>query len=229
MRFVKRIIKKIKKNSFLSFLSRMLIYSILRLLFFTYRLDVSYKNKNVIPLDQQSGIFYFWHQQIIAGMFFFFKNRAQGACIASPSSDGKIAGYICQKLGFNVLYGSSHKASISVLRRSLMELSAKGRLCLVGDGSRGPAFKLQSGVTALASKANAPLVFVECHVSSALTFKKSWDQFKVPLPFSKISITVHEPAFQQEQLPQEEAPEPAWQQACAATRAIVCSKRAQGV
>lgn len=195
MYLVKPIIKKIKGSSFFGNVYKILFYWSLRCLFFTYRLEVVYAPGVKDHLNDHTGIFYFWHQQIIAGMFFFFKMNAQGSCVVSPSSDGKIAGFICQKLGFNVLYGSAHKSSISVTRQALMELSLKGSLCLVGDGSRGPAFQLQKGLMYLSQKSGKPLVFVDCKPKCAFTFIKSWDQFQVPLPFSKIVVTLHQPEY----------------------------------
>lgn len=194
MRLAKPIIKRIKSGSVLSFLSKQLLYGLTRLLFLTYRLEVKYPPTAEKISPSRLGVFYFWHQQIIAGMFFFFKTKSTGSCVVSPSDDGKMAGFVCKKLGFDVLYGSSHKSCISVVRQSLGALQKTGRLCLVGDGSRGPAFKLQKGVSYLAEKANVPLVFIECKPQWAITFSRSWDQFQIPLPFSKIQVTIHEPS-----------------------------------
>lgn len=167
----------------------------LRLIFFTYRLDFRCEPEVMQYWLTGRGIFYSWHQQIIAAMFFFFKKNAQGSCIVSPSTDGKIAGFFCSRLGFDVLYGSSHKSSIAVTRQALNRLKQSGRLCLVGDGSRGPAFILQPGLHYLSEKAQQPLIYVECSPSWALTFNKSWDRFQIPLPFSKITITLKSPAL----------------------------------
>ncbi len=188
---IKPTIKRLKRNRIFNFFCRNLLYGTVRLLFLTYRLDVTYTAEARQVIKNSVGLFYFWHQQIVSGMFFFYSLRAQGACVVSPSNDGRIAGFICQKLGFDVLYGSSHKASIGVARQALATLRERGRLCLVGDGSRGPAFQLQRGVIYLAQKSGAPLVFVECRPQWAITFKKSWDKFQIPLPFSKISVTLH--------------------------------------
>ncbi len=193
MRLFKPIIRKIKKGRILSFLFKNLLYATIRFLFWTYRLRIVHAPGMNKSLEEHKGIMYFWHQQIVSGMFFFFKRRAHGACIVSPSSDGKFAGFICQKLGFDVIYGSSYKSSVSVVRKALDELTTTGRLCLVGDGSRGPAFQVQPGLLYLAKKAHVPLIHIECNPQWAFTFKKSWDQFKFPLPFSKIIITIHEP------------------------------------
>lgn len=121
-------------------------------------------------------------------MFLFFKSKVFGHCIVSPSKDGNIAGFILKKLGFKILYGSANKNPIKLIRKTLDVLSKEKRICLAGDGSRGPAFKLQPGVTYLAVKSKIPLIFIECKVKHAITLKKSWDQFKIPLPFSKIFI-----------------------------------------
>src|SRR3972149_7060837 len=179
MRLFKPIIKKVKNGSFLNFLFKIFFYWCLRLLFFTYRLEIKTISGKKINIHEPQGIFYFWHQHILSGMFFFFKQRAQGACVVSPSGDGKFAGFICEKLGFTVLYGSGHKASITVTRQALAALKTTGRLCLVGDGSRGPAKQLQPGLLFLAKKSGQPLVFVDCQPARAVTVKKSWDQFKI--------------------------------------------------
>ncbi len=195
MRLLKAINRSIRTNTFFSFLAKNIVYGILRLLFTTYRLRVVYAPGVKQPLTKQDGVFYFWHQQIIAGMFFFHTLKSQGSCIVSPSADGKFAGFICNKLGFNVLYGSSFKQPITLIRQALSELKGRQRLCIVGDGSRGPAFKLQPGLSYFSEKMSIPLVFVECKQQRSITFSKSWDQFKIPLPFSIIQVTVHTPEY----------------------------------
>jgi lysophospholipid acyltransferase (LPLAT)-like uncharacterized protein len=193
MSLIKAIIGSIKTNTFSRFLFKNVLYGVLKLLFLTYRLRVTYADGVRLPLSDQEGVFYFWHQHILSGMFFFNKLKSQGACIVSPSGDGKIAGYLCQRLGFTVLYGSSFKSPITLLRSAFAALQGKRRLCMVGDGSRGPAFKLQPGIAYLAEKVDVPVLFIDCHPARAITFTKSWDQFKLPLPFTTISITVSSP------------------------------------
>lgn len=190
---LKKLFKKIKNSEVFSFLLRNITYGVARLLIATYRLRVTYEPGAKQPILANDGVFYFWHQQIIAGMTFFFKSNATGYCIVSPSNDGKLAGFVCQKLGFTVLYGSSHKASIQVVRQALNVLTTKRQLCIVGDGSRGPAFQLQDGITYLAHKTDVPVVYIECSSSWHITFSKSWDQFQIPLPFSRITVRVHAP------------------------------------
>lgn len=190
---LKPIIKKIKKSRIFSFFLKYTLYFILRLLFSTYRLRIKVDPALKNPINTNEGVLYFWHQNIISGMYFFYNIGGMGHCIISPSSDGKFAGFLCEKLKFSVLYGSSYKTSISLVRKSLSVLLSERKLCLVGDGSRGPAFQLQPGVKYLAAKSELPVIFVDCYPEWAYTFKKSWDQFKIPLPFSKITVNLHAP------------------------------------
>jgi lysophospholipid acyltransferase (LPLAT)-like uncharacterized protein len=190
------LIKKIKNISLLRMGLAYFSYLLVRLVFSTYRLKIenNFSQKQVQDF-LKSGVFYFWHQHIVAGSFFFFKNRLRGHCIVSPSKDGQVMGFIAQHLGFTVLYGSAHKRTVGLLKDSLEVLKTQKKLALIGDGSRGPAFKLQKGVAYLAAKSQLPLFFIECKTSCAFTFHKSWDKFQLPLPFSKIFIKIHQPVF----------------------------------
>ncbi|MBD3272840.1 DUF374 domain-containing protein [Candidatus Dependentiae bacterium] len=185
-------LKKIKNSTFLNYIIKYFIYLYLRFLFYTYKLKIINEKNSKKKPELNQGVFYFWHQNIISATFFFFKNKCIGHCIISPSRDGKIMGFIVQKLGFKVLYGSAFKNPLNLVRKSLDVLELNKRIAIVGDGSRGPAFKLQRGVIYLAAKSKQPLIFIDCKTDWAITFK-SWDRFKIPLPFSKIQVKVNTP------------------------------------
>lgn len=191
---IKKWIKELRTTTSFQSLLSWLIYLLLKALFFTYRLRITYEHDMPIATHQQPGIFYFWHQGIISGMLFFSRTKHQGYCIVSPSKDGKIAGFLCKKLGFTVLYGSAHKNTISLLRQTFTVLDQHQQICLIGDGSRGPAFRLQPGIIHLAERTQLPLVFIECKPKKALTLS-SWDHFHIPLPFSTIEVRIHQPVY----------------------------------
>lgn len=184
----KVMIRILKKIRFIQCFFALIGYWLLRLLFSTYRLRVTYDGVSYEQEMLPPGIFYFWHQSILSGMFFFFKTGQTGHCMVSASSDGQFVGKICERLGFTVLLGSTYKNPVAVTRQALKVLREHQRFCVVGDGSRGPAHVLQPGIEALAAKTGVPLVFVECSPNAAFTFKKSWDRFQVPYPFSTITI-----------------------------------------
>ena len=73
---------------------------------------------------------------------------------------------------------------------NLIEFHNEKQLFVIGDGSRGPAKQLQPGIRYLAKKSNLPIIFFDCQVQHKITFHKTWDKFQLPLPFTKIFITV---------------------------------------
>ena len=191
----KKIIKKIKNSSLLNFTIKYCIYFYLRLLFITYRLKTTNEASYKESPNLKQGVIYFWHQNIIAAMFFLFKNKYIGHYVISPIKDGKIIGFIAKKLGLKIIYGSAYKDTLKLIRTSLDVLDLNKRIVIIGDGSRGPAFELQRGVIYLAAKSKLPLIFIDCKTEWAFTFNKSWDKFKIPLPFSKIKVKVHIPVL----------------------------------
>jgi len=95
-----------------------------------------------------------------------------------------------QKFGAKIIYGSSYKKPIALIRKSLDILKNSNQLFLIGDGSRGPAKKLQPGALYFSKKSKLPLIFIDCDTSRKIVMKKSWDKFEIPLPFSKIQINL---------------------------------------
>lgn len=191
--FLKFILTFIKNNALLGFFAKHIIYLYTRILFLTYRLEVHYDLDPQKSINKCEGIYYFWRQDLIMCMFLFFEKRSLGYCISSSSSDGKIIGFVAQKLGFKVIYSHSKSGKKDFVKKVLDVIEVNKRLCLVGDGSRGPAFKLNPAVAYFSAKTKVPLVFIECKAHWALTFKKSWNQLQIPLPFSKIIVRVHSP------------------------------------
>jgi lysophospholipid acyltransferase (LPLAT)-like uncharacterized protein len=186
--------KFLTKKPYFALIIKYLIYIYLRIIFMTYRLETKSEVENTKEIKHIKGIFYFWHQNLIAIMFFLFKNKIISHCIISPSRDGQIMGFIFKKFGFKVVYNSPYKSSIKQIRHTLNILDVNKRIFLAGDGSRGPAFQLQRSVKYFAIESGLPLVFINSNSKHALTFN-SWDKFKVPLPFSKISVNIHKPKF----------------------------------
>jgi len=183
-------IKKIKHNIFLFSILKNLAYGIVRLLFATYRLRLTNDKPTTQHWHKTPGVFYAWHQNIIASSVFFKKKNMRFHCVVSPSKDGKFVGDITKKLGLKVLYGSANKKPIKLVRSALKVLKEEKQIFLIGDGSRGPAKQLQPGISYLAKKANLPVIFIDCRAQWFVTLHKTWDKFQIPLPFSKIFVSI---------------------------------------
>lgn len=188
---LKTFLTSAKKNNVFRFIAVHILYLYLRLLFATYRLNILSDLPENQSCNDHEGIYYFWHQHLVAALFFFFSQRTVGHCLVSTSNDGKLIGSLAKKFGFKVLY--KPKSPLSLIRQTLDVVEVNRRMCIIGDGSRGPIFQLQPFVAYVGAKQNIPLIFIECKVDWALTFTKSWNHFKLPLPFATITIRIHRP------------------------------------
>lgn len=188
------LIQIIHRHTILTTISKYVFYFYLRLFFATYRLTTVYEfNFNEKAFNKNEGIYYCWHQNIIATMFFFYRNKGFSHCMVSTNDQHDFISFCAQKLGFKLIVQDSYKSSSSFLKETIEILDVNKRLYVVGDGSKGPAFRLQPSIQFLSEKSKLPLVFIESTSQWELILRQSWDQFRIPLPFSKITIRVHKP------------------------------------
>lgn len=171
-----------------SFICRWLVYSYLRFLFYTYRLEVIDEGGGSLPLNTSTGLYYLWQEHAIIGLFFLYRQGAHGHFVSDKSIEGRIAGFVARRLGLRVMYGNGKP---SFMRHALEALEENKRMYMVGDGTSRTAYQLQREIPYMCARTQVPLVYLECRASSALSFIKRWDRLKLPLPFSKITVTIH--------------------------------------
>lgn len=63
------------------------------------------------------------------------------------------------------------------------------------DGPAGPPKILRKGVLQMALKSGVPIIPVQAEAPHACVFFWSWDQKRIPLPFSKVTIRFGEPIY----------------------------------
>jgi lysophospholipid acyltransferase (LPLAT)-like uncharacterized protein len=61
------------------------------------------------------------------------------------------------------------------------------------DGPRGPRYVAKPGPVILGRRTGKPISVFHIAVERGFTFKKSWDLFRVPLPFSRAVVFVAPP------------------------------------
>ena len=66
------------------------------------------------------------------------------------------------------------------------------------DGPRGPVHKVKKGVLHMAQKSGKPIIPLRIETPTCWTIKNTWDQKRIPLPFSKIRVIYGKPIFVQE-------------------------------
>ncbi len=150
---------------------------------------------------QSHGIVVFWHGYMLPG-WYAFKNQNAYAVI-SLSKDGEILADLLKNWGFNFIRGSSSRGGKEVLSEIVEKASDKWIL-MTPDGPRGPAKKMKAGAVVAAQRTGVPLYLCGIKVSFKYKFSKSWDNFVLPLPFAKITITYSEPIMIKRNLNNEE-------------------------
>ena len=128
-------------------------------------------------------IFLVWHGRIFLVPFFFRRRRV--APLVSPSQDGEIAAQIMARWGYRIIRGSSSHAVIRAWNQMKKELQEGGEVIIVPDGPRGPNREMKLGGLKLAQETGAYLVPFTFSASRRKVLK-SWDQFLMFYPFSRL-------------------------------------------
>jgi len=168
----------------------------LRLLFLTLRLRVDDRIELGSGKPDGPVILCFWHNRILGISHVFLhryphRHRAGVTVLTSPSRDGELLARCMDGFGMGSVRGSSSRRG-SVAMRELVKLVRTGRdIAITPDGPRGPCYQFGSGAIFLGQVTGAPLVPMQARFSRCIRLK-TWDGFIIPLPFSTVSITVHE-------------------------------------
>jgi lysophospholipid acyltransferase (LPLAT)-like uncharacterized protein len=171
-----------------------LIWYFIRALFLTIR--VEFKNREMFEKGRalhpnRVFIFALWHENVVSVL----RAHAWGEpwlTLASRSKDGDYAAFVAKKLGFIPVRGSSRKKNVDKGGKEALLQYIKGfREGLSGgitvDGPRGPRRQCKPGVVSIAQQTGAPIIPVTAFASSYWQFN-SWDRFKIPKPFSKVTV-----------------------------------------
>lgn len=135
-------------------------------------------------------IYALWHQQLL--MLMLRHRDEQIAVMISQSSDGDMATPIVERLGFEVIRGSSSRGGSLGISGMVNAADAGHSLALTVDGPRGPARTCKPGAVLIASRAGIPVVpTVAIPVSGRAV--NSWDRFLVPYPGSRVFLTYGDP------------------------------------
>ena len=133
-----------------------------------------------------AGVLALWHRDLFAGAAAFRKRGI--AAFISPSADGELLAKISADLGYRVVRGSSSRESLSI--REMLRLLQSGKVCAMAlDGPRGPAGEEKPGTRWLAKLAQVPAWKVSVQYGAHFTLH-SWDAAKIPLPLSKLTISL---------------------------------------
>jgi lysophospholipid acyltransferase (LPLAT)-like uncharacterized protein len=114
--------------------------------------------------------------------------------MCSASADGDAMARLEQRLGFDVVRGSSGRGGLQAIVdmiRAVRDLPGSGA-CLAVDGSRGPRGRVQGGIISLAQRTGGLVVPVTVSASPAWIFRRAWDRTMLAKPFARVELTYGE-------------------------------------
>ncbi len=144
------------------------------------------------------AIYCVWHNRLALSMICYRvyisqHNRSSGlAVMVSASRDGGFLTGLLECFGVRPVRGSTSRRGPQALRELTTWARRGFDLALTPDGPRGPRYVAQPGVIALAQLSGLPIVPVAFNLRWKLSLK-SWDQFQIPLPFSRCEMIYANP------------------------------------
>lgn len=171
-----------------------LIWFLVRALISTYRFSrdgEEHLDKAVAHHPKGAVVIACWHEQMIA----FLSSHAWSfpyMAMASRSKDGEYAAFVCAKMGFIPVRGSSRKRGKEKGGKEAIEIyinnmNEGGRGGITIDGPKGPRHTCKPGIVMIAQQTGSMIVPGAAFAQWQYAFN-SWDKFKVPLPFSRIRL-----------------------------------------
>jgi lysophospholipid acyltransferase (LPLAT)-like uncharacterized protein len=153
--------------------------------------------EGVDHLDQihNSGhraILTFWHGRIFPATYYF---RKRGIVVmTSMNLDGEAIAQCIRRLGYGVARGSSSRGGFRALAQLVRAIKGGKDAGFTIDGPRGPRHVAKQGPILLAFKTGAAIACFHVSLQRKVQLK-SWDQFQIPLPFSRAVLLMAPPLW----------------------------------
>ena len=141
--------------------------------------------------DPRPWVLCFWHGEQLP--LLCYRRRRSTVALVSHSADGQMQAKALRVQGLRVERGSSSRGGarglVAIVRRLLRGEDAAFAL----DGPKGPRFAVMPGARAAARLASGVLVPMGSAAPRSLVLERAWDQFRVPLPFSRVAVRLGAP------------------------------------
>ncbi len=175
------------------FLIRKAAKLLIHLIVITCRLKVTgFEKVEEARKRNQPIIYVYWHRHIFVTIYRFKKTGARP--LISLSQDGEIVAQIALEFGMNPVRGSSSKGGARAFIQMVNSIKEQhSEVLITADGPKGPLRQIKDGTIVLARKTGSVVIPIAWHGSRVRIFEKTWDKFKIPKPFSRITYGYGEP------------------------------------
>ena len=158
---------------------------------------IRWESKGDSHLDDiyESGhraIFTFWHGRIFPSTY-YWRNRGI-VVMTSLNQDGEAIAQCINRFGFGAARGSSSRGGFRALAEMAREIREGHDAAFTIDGPRGPRYVAKQGPVLLAMKTGAAIFCFHISMERKIQLK-SWDEFQIPLPFTRALVLKAEPIW----------------------------------
>lgn len=141
--------------------------------------------------DPRPWILSFWHGEQLP--LLCFRRRRATVALVSHSADGQMQARALMVQGLLVERGSSSRGGARGLFAIVRRLARGEDAAFALDGPKGPRFTVRPGARAAARLSSGVLVPMGSAAPQGITLARAWDQFRVPLPFSRVAVRLGAP------------------------------------
>lgn len=187
------------------FLGMPVMRGLLRLVTASYRVEAVIGAEHIEPYLDGKAVCapVYWHQHHIlcSTLIKGWIKRGFKACfLVSSSVDGEVPERIARNWGAEVIRGSATRSGALALR-DMQSMMKKGySIVTTADGPGGPKYEIKSGFIVMARIGGVPILPIACAAKRA-RYLDRWDDFMIPLPFSRVVYAIGEPYTIPENIP----------------------------
>jgi lysophospholipid acyltransferase (LPLAT)-like uncharacterized protein len=148
---------------------------------------------NVEKIDDSEGpsVLLLWHDKLFVSSWIanrYFKRPV--TALISTSKDGAWLVAFFKLMGITAVRGSSSRRGAAALMTLTRSMRAGQHAGITPDGPKGPALEFKPGAVSLARLTGRPFMVLGIRYHACWR-TRSWDRFGLPMPFSKVEVTLH--------------------------------------
>jgi lysophospholipid acyltransferase (LPLAT)-like uncharacterized protein len=179
------------------FVGTPILQGILKLVTATYRVETIIGAENIEPYLDGKAVCapVYWHQHHILCSSLvkrWIKHGFKACFLVSGSVDGEVPERVARAWGAEVIRGSANQSGALALRDMQNMMKRGYSIITTADGPQGPKYEIKSGFLVMARVGNVPILPISCAAASSRELNR-WDDFMIPLPFSRVVLAIGEP------------------------------------
>lgn len=148
--------------------------------------------EDALTAASEGGVFVVWHgDALIPGHVL---SHRKFTALTSLSRDGDIQARILEKMGYDIVRGSTGRGGARAAVELVNRLKDGVSISFTPDGPRGPRRVIQNGVVYFAKKSQKPICAIVMRYSSCWNIG-TWDRYAIPKPFSKVECEFLPPIY----------------------------------